>query len=106
MDVKAEQRQDRKNWRELDARKGKEGESEGEAAEIHARRDWNEKKTWVARVRNEVERTGENWTQGKGRKGEGSGGKREGNKGGETRGGASIEPWKEMVRIRTGSGDG
>ena len=69
MDVKAEQRQDRKNWRELDARKGKEGESEGEAAEIHARRDWNEKKTWVARVRNEVERTGENWTQGKGRKG-------------------------------------
>tara|TARA_B100000586_G_scaffold144497_1_gene104744 strand:- start:1119 stop:1409 length:291 start_codon:yes stop_codon:yes gene_type:complete len=69
VDVKAEQQRDRRNRRELDARKGKEGESEGEAAEIHARRDWNEKKTWVAGMRERVERTGENWTQGKGRKG-------------------------------------
>jgi hypothetical protein len=42
----------------------------------------------------------------KGKEGEGSGGKREGNEGGETRGGACIESWKEMVRARTGSGDG
>lgn len=61
MDVKVEQRRDRRNRRELDARKGKEGE--------------------------------------------GSGGKHEGNEGGETRGGACIEPWKEMARVRTGSGE-
>ena len=38
MGVKAEQQRNRRNRRELDARKGKEGESEREAAEIHARR--------------------------------------------------------------------
>jgi len=41
----------------------------------------------------------------KGKEGEGSGEKHEGNKGGETRGGACIEPWKVMVRAMTGSGE-
>ena len=94
--MKVEQQRDRRNRRELDARKGKEGESEGEAAEIHARRDWNEKKTWVAGMRNEVERTGENWTQGKGRKGK----EAEGN----TREQGRRDPWRNLYRTveRTG----
>jgi len=49
-------------------------------------------------VGNEVDRTGR-------KEGEGNGGKHEGNEGGETRGGACIEPWKGMARVITGSGE-
>ena len=73
MGVKAEQQRDRRNRRELDARKGKEGESEREAAEIYARRG-NGKDLG----RGSGERSGENRREldaRKGKEGEGSGGK-------------------------------
>ena len=72
MDVKVEQRRDRRNRRELDARKGKEGESEREAAEIRARRG-NEKipgsREWGTKW-GELERTGRKEGEGRKAKGE------------------------------------
>ena len=65
----------------------KEGESEREAAEIHARRG-KRMNLGRGKVGNEVERTGR-------KEGEGNRGKHLGNKGGETRVGARIESWKE-----------
>ena len=70
MDVKVEQRRDRRNRRELDARKGKEGESEREAAEIRARRG-NEKipgSREAATRWEELERTGRKERERRGRK--------------------------------------
>ena len=76
----------------------KEGESEREAAEIHARRRMR-MNLGREKMGNEVERTGR-------KEGEGNGGKHLGNEGGETRGEARIESWKGMSRGWNRSGDG